>query len=216
MLPLARLLVVLTALLPLACSAADKPKYQLGTQYTALPAPQATSDPGKIEVMEVFAYSCPHCYAFDPYVIKWLAKKPKDVNFVRLPHTLGHSENVVRNKAFYAAQMLGVMDKFHSALFNAVHKDNKPMATPEDLRELFEKSLGIPARDFEGAYGSFAVDAGYRRGEAAIHDMAVGSVPAIIVEGRYMISPRTSGGLPEMLSITDYLVEQARKERKSH
>lgn len=215
MLSFARLLVVLAALSPLACTAADPSKFELGTHYKALAQPQATSDPSKIEVMEVFAYSCPHCYAFDPFLKKWLEKKAADVNFVRLPHTLGQPANINRNKAFYAAQMLGVLDKFHPALFEAIHKDNQPAASPEELRDLFAKKLGVSAKDFDGAYGSFAVDAGFRRGEGLIHDMAIASVPTLVIEGRYYTSPRTGGGFPEMLAVTDWLVEQARAQRKA-
>ena len=215
---LARALVAPTlavlAVLPLACSAAEKPKYELGNQYKEVRTPQPTANPAKIEVMEVFAYSCPHCYAFEPKLQEWLKKKPADVEFVRLPHTLGQPANILRNKAFYTAQMLGVFDKFHEALFTAIHAQGKTLATPEEIRDLFVKSTGVKGEDFDGAFSSFAVDAGFRRGENAIRDMGIASVPSLIIEGRYITNPRT-GGFPEMLAVTDFLVEQARKERKS-
>src|ERR1700741_4479777 len=84
---LQRTFAVLLAVLPLACSAGDGP-FQPGKDYTELRAPQPKADPSKIEVMEVFAYSCPHCFHLEPEVEKWVKKKPADVNFVRLPHTL--------------------------------------------------------------------------------------------------------------------------------
>jgi thiol:disulfide interchange protein DsbA len=214
MLSLARLLLVLTAILPFAfTTAADAPAFEAGKEFKPLPAPQPTSDPSKIEVMEVFAYSCPHCFAFDPLLKAWVAKLPKDVKFVRLPHTLGHDENVVRNHAFYAAQMLGVEDKFHAALFKAVHEDHKPMASQEELRDLFAKELGVPASDFDSAYSSFAVDGGFRRGEGIIRDMAIGSVPTLVVDGRNYTSPSQGGGFPQMLQVADYLIAQARASR---
>lgn len=215
MIKFARALIVTAALLPLACSAAEKPKYELGTHYKQFANPVATSDPNKIEVTEIFAYSCPHCYAFDPAITAWLARKPADVNFVRLPHTLGQPANIVRNKAFYAAQMLGVFDKFHLTLFKAIHADNKPAATPEELRELFVKNLGVKAQDFDGAYSSFAVDGGFRRGEGLLRDMVITSVPTLAVDGTYYTNPRNGGGFPEMLAVTDWLVEQARAQRKA-
>ena len=205
------------ALLPLACTAADQPKYELGKQYTALRSPQPTSDPSKIEVIEVFAYSCPHCYAFDPYVRDWLKKKPADVNFVRLPHTLGQSANILRNKAFYTAQMLGVFEPFHVALFDAIHKEGQMVSSPEQLRDLMVQKTGIKPEDFDGAFNSFAVDANYRRGENEIKDMGIASVPTVIVEGKYMVTPRLEGGFPEMLKVIDFLVDQARKDHnKDH
>jgi protein dithiol oxidoreductase (disulfide-forming) len=204
------------AFLPLACSAEDKPakSYELGVQYKAVRTPQPTANPAKIEVMEVFAYSCPHCFQFEPKLAEWLKKKPGDVEFVRMPHTLGQPANILRNKAFYAAQMLGVFDKFHPAMFGAIHSKGKTMATPEEIRALFVESTGVKAEDFDGAFSSFAVDAGFRRGETSLQAMAIASVPSLIIEGKYITNPR-SGGFDEMIGVTNYLIEQARKERKS-
>jgi thiol:disulfide interchange protein DsbA len=214
---LLRALAVLMALSPLACSAAEAPAYKLGEHYLRVRETQPTANPAKIEVMEVFAYSCPHCNAFEPVLQQWLKKKPADVEFVRLPHTLGQPANALRDKAFYAAKMLGVLERFHAALFEAVHKETRPMATAEELRELFVKKTGVKAEDFDGAFGSFAADAGFRRGEAALQALGVTSVPALVVEGTYLVSPGSSGGgFSGMLKVADYLVEQARKARATH
>lgn len=210
---LARALMALTALLPLACTAADAPKYEFNTHYKAVRQPQPTADPSKIEVMEVFSYGCPHCMQFEPYLEKWLAKKPADVAFVRLPHTLGAPAGIIRNKAMYTAQMLGVLEPFHRALFGAIHGQSKLMSTVEEVRGLFVQSTGLKAEDFDGAYGGFAVDSKFRIGENTIREMGIASVPTVVVEGKYYASPRTGGGFPEVLAITDFLVEQARRER---
>jgi protein dithiol oxidoreductase (disulfide-forming) len=210
---LLRTLVVLASLSPLACTAADSPQqYQLGEHYQRVRAVQPPANPAKIEVMEVFAYSCPHCYALEPALKKWLAKKPGDVEFVRTPHTLGQPANQTRNRAFYAAQMLGVLDKFHPALFDAIHRDRKNPATPAELRELAVRA-GIKGEDFDGAMNGFAADAGYRRGEQTVQALGITSVPTLVVEGRYSVSPNLAGGFDGMLKVTDFLIEQARRER---
>ncbi len=208
-----RALVVLMALSPLACSAAEAPKYKLGEHYLRVRADQPTANPAKIEVMEVFAYSCPHCFQFEPVLAKWLKNAPADVEFVQAPHTLGQAAGTLRNKAFHAAKMLGVLDKFHPALFEAIHGQSKTMATVEDLRELFVKRTGVKAEDFDGAFSSFAADAGFRRGEGAIQAMGITSVPTMVVDGQYFVSPRAGGGFSGMLAVTDFLIEQARRER---
>lgn len=207
----ARACLALITLLPLACTAADKGKYEMGRDYQAVRQPQPTADPAKIEVMEVFAYSCPHCFHLEGEVQKWLAKKPADVAFVRLPHTLGSPAAVFRNKAFYAAQMLGVAEPFHKALFGAIHGQNKMMATLEEVRALFVEVTGVKAEEFDGAYSSFAVDSRFRIGENAIQDMGIASVPTLVVEGKYLVK---NG--PEVFSIVDFLVDKARQERRSH
>jgi protein dithiol oxidoreductase (disulfide-forming) len=211
-----RALVVLVTLSPLACTAADNAPYKLGEHYVRARAEQTPANPAKIEVMEVFAYSCPHCYAFEPAMKQWLAKKPADVEFVRTPHTLGQPAGALRNRAFYAAQMLGVLDRFHPVLFDAIHKDHKPVATPEELRALFVQATGVKGEEFDGAFNSFAADAGFRRGENAIQAMGVTSVPNIVVEGKYIVIPNMAGSLEGMLKVTDFLVEQARRERAKH
>jgi thiol:disulfide interchange protein DsbA len=173
----------------------------------------APANPARIEVLEVFAYSCPHCYSLEPLVRKWRERLPADVEFVRSPHSLGMSQNEPRNRAFYAARMLNVLDRFHPALFDAVHKERKPVATREDLRALFVQSTGAKAEDFDGAYASFAADAGFRRGESAIQGMGITSVPTLVVDGKHFVSPNLARGFDNMLKVTDFLVEQARRER---
>lgn len=209
-----RAALALLAALPLACSAAEAPKFKLGEHYHAVRVAQKPANPAKIEVMEVFAYSCPHCFQFEQPLNQWLAKKPGDVEFVRVPHTLGQPANAVRNKAFYAAQMLGVFEPFHKGLFAAIHGQGRMMATVEEVRELFLKHTGVKAEDFDGAYTGFATDSRFRIGENALREMGIPSVPTMVVNGKYYTNPR-AGGFNEMLAITDFLVEQERRERKS-
>ena len=211
---LLRALVVLMALSPLACSAADGAKFKFGEHYLRVRAAVAPANPDKIEVAEVFAYSCPHCYTLEPALQKWVKKLPADVEFVQLPHTLGRPTGALQNKAFYAARMLGVLDKFHPALFGAIHARHKAMGTVEEIRALFVESTGVKAEDFDGAFGGFAVDAGFRRGETAIQAMAISSVPTLVVNGQYFTSGGMApGGLKGMLEVADFLIEQARQER---
>ena len=212
---LARALVVTMALLPLACSAAEESKYKLGTHYKTVRQPQAPANPAKIEILEVFSYSCPHCFQFEKPLKQWLATLPADVQFLRLPHTLGSPAGIVRNKAFYAADMLGVFDKFHPALFGAIHGQGKMMASVEEVRALFVQQTGLKAEDFDGAYSGFAVDSRFRIAETAIREMGIASVPTLVVEGKYLVSPHSGGGFTEMLAVADYLVERARQERTS-
>jgi protein dithiol oxidoreductase (disulfide-forming) len=208
-----RTLVVLASLSPLACSAATTEEYKLGQHYMKVRQAVAPANPARIEVLEVFAYSCPHCYSLEPLVRKWRERLPADVEFVRSPHSLGMSQNEPRNRAFYAARMLNVLDRFHPALFDAVHKERKTMATPADLRALFVQSTGLKGEEFDGAFGSFAADAGFRRGENAIRDFGITSVPTMVVDGKYFVSPNMSNGLEGLLKVTDHLIERARKER---
>ena len=200
-----RALVVLASLSPLACSAADNAPYKLGEHYLRVRAAQEPANPAKIEVMEVFAYSCPHCFSLEPVLAQWLRKKPADVEFVRSPNTLGRPENEARNRAFHAMRMLGALDRFHRALFDAIHRERKPMASPADLRALAVHE-GIKGEDFDAAFNSFAADAGLRRGESAAQAMGITSVPTLVVDGKFFVSPNLAKGFDGMLKVTDFLV----------
>lgn len=205
---LARALIALFALLPLACSAAESEKYQAGEHYKSVRVPQQPQDPSKIEVMEVFAYSCPHCFTLEGKLESWLARKPADVAFVRQPHTLGAPANAIRNKAMYTAQMLGGFEPFHRALFAAIHGQGRMMSTVEEVRELFVKTTGQKADEFDGAYSSFMVDSRFRIGEKTVQDLGIASVPTLVVDGKYAVP---NGA--QIFPIVDFLVEKARRER---
>lgn len=207
---LARTLLALTVLLPLACSAAESPKYQSGKDYRPVRVPQQPADPSKIEVLEVFSYHCPHCFHLEPQVEKWLAKKPADVAFARLPATFGMPANEIRNKAYYAAQLLGVTPQFHRALFGAIHGQGRLMSTEDDMRKLFVEHTGVKAEDFDGAYKSFATDSKYRLGENQLRELGITSVPQVVVDGKHVVP---NGA--KVFNVVDWLIDQARKERKA-
>ena len=57
-------IIFIFALFPLAmCQAADE-KYKAGEHYDILPQQVRTANSKKIEVNEVFSYTCNHCYNF--------------------------------------------------------------------------------------------------------------------------------------------------------
>ena len=94
------------ALFAIACSAQDAATFTEGKEYKKVREVQAPADPKRIEVAEFFWYGCPHCYAFDPTIEAWSKKRAGDVDFVRVPSTLGRKEGVMHAKAFYAAEAL--------------------------------------------------------------------------------------------------------------
>src|SRR6185437_1483106 len=61
-------------------------KWTAGANYSVLsPAQPSDAPPGKVEVVEMFWYGCPHCYAFDPYLENWKKHKASYIEFVRVP-----------------------------------------------------------------------------------------------------------------------------------
>ncbi|GMQ88267.1 MAG: thiol:disulfide interchange protein DsbA [Gammaproteobacteria bacterium] len=181
-----------------------------GIEYQTLANPQPTVDKGKIEVLELFWYGCPHCYLLEPELRVWLEKKPDDVVFVRLPAVLGPSWEL-HARAFYTAQLLGVLEKVHQPIFDRMHKDRKPVRNVADVKKIF-MAQGVSGQDFDNTYKSFAVITRTNRAKQAVRLYGISGVPALVVNGKYRTTAKLTGGNSKMLDVVDFLV---RKEREA-
>src|SRR5262245_24791018 len=139
----------------LGMSAAQAEDIEAGKQYVELNSPVPVSVPGKIEVVELFWYGCPHCYQFEPTLNPWAEKLPEDVNFVRIPAMFGGLWNV-HGQLFITLESMKVEHQVHKAVFDAIHKEGKKLATPEEMAE-FLATQGVDKDAFLKAYNSFAV-----------------------------------------------------------
>lgn len=194
---------------PLQAAANNSPSAgAVSEHYTVLPRPQPTQTPGKIEVVEVFLYTCPHCYAFEPHVNAWKEKLPGDVAFVRMPATFGATGPLMA-RSFYAAEALGVLDKMHSVIFDALHKERRTLATEEDVVKLFAEN-GVDPEEFRAALNSFAVDSKLRRAKQLEVGYGITGVPAMTVNGKYGIGIAKLGA-QGMLQVADALIAKERK-----
>jgi len=179
-------------------------------KYDILDDPQPTDTEGKIEVLEIFSYMCPHCFHFNNFLQEWLKTKPEDVEFVHLPVVYRDSWRATA-KAYFVAQGLGILDKVHNPIFITIHKDKKPLNSEKTLARLFAKYGEIKEEVFSEFYNSFSVDSQIRAANTTASKYGVKGVPAIIVNGKYRLSTGKSGGYKQMMKIVDYLVEQERK-----
>lgn len=211
---LLRTLLASLTLLTFACSA-ETESFKEGEQYKKVRQVAQPPDPRRVLVEEVFWYGCSHCNAFDPVIEAWKARKAADVDFVRLPSSLGRPEGVAHQKAFYTAEALGLGEKIHKPLFDAIHRDHQPLGTQDALRAFFNRQTGVLPDVFDSTYAGFAVDNRVRRAEELIRAYGVASVPTVVVGGKYYTNASMSkNGFEGMISTIDHLVEKVRQERK--
>ena len=206
------LLLSIAALMPLACSA-GAPQYTEGTDYARVRAVEAPPHAKRIQVEEFFWYGCPHCYDFDPDISEWVAHKPADVDFVRVPNSLGRPVGILHSKAFYTAEVLNFGDKLHKPFFDAIHKYNQPMNPAGPLQAFFPAQSGVMPGIFNRTFNSFAVDSRVRRAEQLSQDYGIDSVPTVVVGGEYYTNGSLAKGFPNMLKVLDFLIDKVRKER---
>jgi len=182
-----------------------------GVEYRELSTPQPTDTPGKIEVIEFFWYGCPHCYDFEPVLNPWVKKLPKDVQFRRIP-AIFNDEWEKSARAYYTLEAIGEGERLHKPLFDAVHTGSRlKVANEAALTEWLGKQ-GVDTKKFSAAYRSFSVEGKLKRAAQLTQTYKLEGVPAIAVNGKYVVMTDNIKSFDQMLAVTDYLVEQSRKK----
>lgn len=198
-------LAYISLFLFLSSGYAQAEEYVEGTDYLRV-ADQSTESADKIEVLEFFWYGCPHCYMFDPILDRWLETKPANVEFTRVPAVF-RPEWKVHARAYYALQGMGLGEKYHAAIFEAIHKDKKDLYSEAAVID-FLVSKGVNEEEFKAAYSAFSIDGQVRKAIKKVKGYAIQGVPAIAVNGKYLVSGKSAGSYENMLRITDYLIKK--------
>ncbi len=182
--------------------------YMEGAEYLRLAKPQPTSAADKVEVVEMFWYGCSHCYYMEPHISKWLENKPDDVEFVRMPAVLGKGWELY-GKAYFTAELLGVVDKIHEPLFEAIHDKKQKFRDVAALQDFFV-SHGVAKDDFRNTFNSFAVAVKINNASLMTRRYAISGVPTLIVNGKFSTGASIAGSNEDVIKVIDFLVEQER------
>jgi thiol:disulfide interchange protein DsbA len=207
----------------------DNGKWVEGKHYFRIEPAQPTSHPGKIEVTEVFSFGCPACNAFHSTADQIRKSLPAGAVMNYLPAAFRPDENwVVYQRAFYAAEALGVAEKSYDAMFDATWKTGetatynlkgtglKPKEawpTIEDIAQFYAKNFGVDAKEFVAVANSFSVNTKMKRADDLIKAYGIDGTPSMVVNGKYRYGPSTAGGYAQTIELTQWLVakEQAGK-----
>ncbi|HEX7238383.1 MAG TPA: thiol:disulfide interchange protein DsbA/DsbL [Gammaproteobacteria bacterium] len=189
-----------------AAQQAAVPPFQAGKHYTVLTPPQPTStEPGKVEVAEIFMFGCPGCFGFEPYIEAWLEHKPDYINFVRVPaQWSSHPESPLHARAYYTAEALGKLGTFEQDFFNEVHKNGNLLDTEPKLVAFFA-AHGVDEAAFKSTLNSFAVNAKLKRAADLEQRYRVQSTPSVVVNGKYLTVGRMAGSVEAWFAIIEEL-----------
>jgi protein dithiol oxidoreductase (disulfide-forming) len=216
--PTIALLAFAVLLLPLAAPGAT---WTEGVQYVRLAPPQQTSVPsGKVEVLEVFSYGCPACSAFQPVMEKLRRSLPANAQVAYLPAAFNPAEDwPMFQRAFLAAQALGIAERTHQAMFDAVwntgelgitvpgaNRLKQPLPSIADAARFYARVAGINQQQFLAMANSFGIDSKIRAADAQILAMQVDSTPTLIVNGRYRVIRDALQNNDQLIELVKYLV----------
>jgi protein dithiol oxidoreductase (disulfide-forming) len=197
----------------LATEAPDRaePTWKEGTHYEKIDPPQKASPYGsKVEVDEVFWYSCAHCFELEPFVVSWTKKQPSFVDFQRIPATWTAAETADA-KLYYTLKFLGRED-LHQAVFDSIHLAKQPLqaSAPDEtyrLQSAFAAAHGIDPREFRRAYNSTVVSENLRRADQITRAYQIPGVPTFVVNGRFRTDAGQAGGPQNLMTLVNHLAD---------
>jgi thiol:disulfide interchange protein DsbA len=195
-----------------ATVSAQTAPYQEGIEYVSLDKRVPTeAGKGKIEVLEFFWYSCPHCNAFEPRFASWVKALPKDVEVKRVPVRF-RDDFEPQQRMYYVLEALDKVEALHGKLFQAIHVEKQNLGSAEALAQWADKN-GIPKAKFVELYNAFGVVTKAKRAHQLQEAFKVQGVPALGIGGRFYTDGSLSGSMERALQITDYLIAEIRKGR---
>jgi len=212
-----RIILVLLALT--AAASAQAQAWVAGKHYTVIPTQRTNVPAGKVEVMEVFSYGCPACNQIVPTTKKLKAALPANAQMVYLPASWNKAEAwPMFQRAYLTALSLGVADKAHEAMFQAIWATGelgvtdtsgrlkKTLPSIDDAARFYERVTGVKAADFVNASKSFSVDLKMRQADSQIIAMQVTGTPTFVVNGKYRVNNENLQSNDEMIALVKFLV----------
>jgi thiol:disulfide interchange protein DsbA len=117
-------------------------------------------------------------------------------------------------RAFYTAQVLGIADKVHRPIFEAIHEGNRRLETREELAAFFE-GFGVSGDEFDATFNSFAVETLMRKSKVMQQRYGVRGTPSVIVNGKYRVSGSLAGSYPNVIKVVEALAAQENQSKVS-
>ena len=185
-------------------------KFKEGQHYTRFPSTAGRwGSADKIEVTEIFMYSCPHCYDLEPFINTWAENKDPNIRFVRIPaifNQLAQLHAQLYYTEVFLAQAGKLKDQaaFRNMVFEEYHRRNNRLTSETAIQRLFARA-GISEDDFNRTWNSFEVNQALRRAREMAINYGVSSVPMIVVNGKYTTDAGHAGSYPKLIELIDEL-----------
>ena len=186
-------------------AASAQMSFVAGTDYLDISPAVKTSQPDKVVVTEIFSYYCPHCFRFEPYVEGWAASLPEGVVFEQVPSSSPNLRDIAR--AYYAFNMMGAHEQTHKAIFEAIHVKRERMRSLDDIAA-FAADQGLDEKLFRENAVSFPVETQLSKNLKKEIGYNMTGVPAVVVNGKYLVSGSLAKSFERMIEIMDFLVKK--------
>lgn len=185
---------------------------QIGDDYTVISPALPTEVPDKIEVVEFFSYACPHCNVLNPGLTQWAARQPADVTLRKVAVGFNSPFYQLTAKLYYALDAIGEEKRLNDVIFKAIHSQGVKLVDEKSVTA-WVVAQGVDRKKFSEAFNSFGVRSQLTRSDKLVESAKLPGVPALVVDGRYLVGGPNIKSFTELLAVTDKLVDKARAER---
>lgn len=184
--------------------------YLEGMHYKNITPTYETDNQKQVVVYEFFGYKCPHCASFQPYMKSLHKDLPDYVKVIRVPLGFNPSWKVLA-QGYYTAQSLGVLEKSHQAMFDALHKQRKQFRSIEDIADWYVSEFAVDKKEFLATANSFMIDGMINKGNNLAIKMNIPNTPKLVVNGKFMPEVTALGSNDAVIELTRYLITQEAK-----
>ena len=186
--------------------------FRAGKDYLALDRTVSTdAGAGKVELIEFFWYSCPHCNAFEPAFEQWVRNAPKDVVVRRVPVAF-RDDFAPQQRLYYTLEAMNLLETLHAKVFQAIHVERQPLNSDAAIQAWVEKQ-GVDGKKFAETSRSFGVAGKLRRAVQLQNEYRVEGVPSLGIAGRYYTDGSIAGSMDRALKVAEFLIAQTRAGR---
>jgi len=177
-------------------------------KYVTIEPAQPSDTTGKIEVLEFFAYTCPHCHAIEPMLEKWAKTLPENVVLRRVPVAFNASMADLQ-RLYFSLEALNRLD-LHPEVFKAIHVERKRIYDAKAMTD-WVVSKGVDRKAFEDVFNSFGIKSKLMRADELAKIYKIDGTPSIAVGGKYVTSPTMTNSYEGTIAEAQRLVELVNK-----
>ena len=181
--------------------------YEEGRHYKSLGlAEKVVAEDNRVEVLEVFAYSCNHCFNFEPYLDQFNRSKADYIDVVKMP-VIFNDAYKMHARIYYTAESLGNLDVIHTEVYKAIHLDRKMLMDEAEIYALFKKH-GVTEEEFQSRFRSFTVESKINRAQRLTRKYKIRSTPSMIINGKYIANGPSTRTFEDMIAVSKQLAER--------
>lgn len=207
-----RRFVLAAVLVPAAAITHAQPKAPVaGTDFRDVTPPQPVESGNKIEVLEFFQYSCPHCASFTPELEAWRKRRAADIDYRRVSVNWDNA-TINHTKMYSTLEQMGLLDKLHEKVFAAYHGQRKRLLDPNEIAD-FMAANGVDRAQWLSNFNSFAVNTRVSRAGQLWRAYKIEGTPAVGIDGRFVTAPSMVGSRDGAIKVMDQLVTLAQRDR---